>query len=334
MARLPYDLHGRELLPKYAFLDAPDRGLGRFLLPTRYGEVAVVFKKEVSQRATWTYADTLDHSRRAGRYDRGGDANPALAHTFSYRRKPGDRQRCVNYCEAQIWGELNLGDVEYLMIPPGARVPAGAATARLPVYRYTVPVSTAADGAPARTLVYLRGAKVRVSQAPERLPTSAEYRAMPELQGLRGSFEEARASDEDAAGRLAASKDPDERLRLTGVLAARVKLAPVRDALRQAFRSDDPAVRALALYGLSDLPWEQFKSSLVAAAKDPDWRVQTAAAALAETHRDDADVAGALSALAEDARRRAADPREDRAADVLEWLSRPDRPRLCSALAR
>ncbi|MBI3565197.1 MAG: hypothetical protein HY079_08380, partial [Elusimicrobia bacterium] len=198
MARLPYDLHGRELLPKYAFLDAPDRGLGRFLLPSRYGEVGVVFKTEVAERATWTYADTLDFSRRTGRVGRGGPANPVLPHTFAYRRRPGDRNRCVNYCEAQIWGELRLDDVDYLMIPEGAPVPAGAATARLAVYRYSVPKSTAAAGAPARTLVYRRGARVSLPAGDEKLPDSLEFRAMPELAGLRESFEEARLTDEQA----------------------------------------------------------------------------------------------------------------------------------------
>ena len=41
-----------------------------------------------------------------------------------------------------------------------------------------------------------------------------------------------------------------------------------------------------------------------------------------------------LAALADGARSRAADPREDRASDVLEWLSSPARPRLCAAPAR
>jgi hypothetical protein len=333
MARLPYDLHGRELLPKYAFLDAPDRGLGRFLLPRRYGEVAVVFKKSVNARATWTYADTLDFSRRAGRFDRGGEGNPVLARTFSYRRKPGDHNRCVNYCEAQIWGELNLGDVEYLMIPPGAKVPAGAATARLPVYRYSVPTSTAAAGAPARTLVYARGTRVKVP-AVETLPTSLEFRGMPQLQGVRSSFEEMRLPDDQAVRRLAESKDPGERLRLTGVLASRVKNARVREALKTALAGDDPTVRSLALYGLSDSPWTDFKPILLVSAKDADWRVRAAVAALAAEHRTEPEVAAALAAMTADARRRGEDPREDRAADELEWLSRADRPWLCAAPAR
>lgn len=332
LARLPYDLHGRELLPKHALLDAPDRGLGRFLLPKRYGEVAVVFKKDVAKRATWTYADSLDFSRRSR--DRGGDADPVLPRTFSYRRKRKDANRCVSYCEAQIWGELNLGDVDYLMIPKGAKVPAGAATARLKVYRYSVPKSTSAAGAPERTAVYVRGAEVRVSTAPESLPASADYRAMPDLQGLRASFEEARLTDEEAVKRLAASKDADERLRLTGALAARVKKPVVLDALERELKAAEPGVRAQALYGLSEAPWDRFKPFLLSALRDPDRTVRVEAIALAADRRGDADVDAALAALKADAEARAQDPRDDRALDELEWLSRPDRPRLCGPPGR
>lgn len=332
MARLPYDLKGRELLPKYAFLDAPDRGLGRFLLPKRYGEVAVVFKTEVAERATWTYADTLDFSRRAGRFDRGGAANPVLPHTFAYRRRAGERLRCVNYCEAQIWGELRLDDVDYVMVPNGAPVPAGAAG--LAVYRYSVPASTAAAGAPARTLVYRRGARVRPPAGAQSLPDAAEFRAMPELAGLRESFEEARLTDEKAAVRLSSATAPEERLRLAGLLAARAKSETVVAALKEAARGPDAAARAVALLGLSELPWAEFAPILLGAAKDDDWRVQAAFAALAAEHLGRPETAAAAAELEAAARERARDPRDDRSGDVLEWLSRADRPRLCAPPAR
>ncbi|MBI3565652.1 MAG: hypothetical protein HY079_10690, partial [Elusimicrobia bacterium] len=89
-----------------------------------------------------------------------------------------------------------------------------------------------------------------------------------------------------------------------------------------------------ALHGLSELPPEVFRGLLRIAARDPDWRVQTAAAALAADHRGDARLDAAMAELAASARARAQDPRDDRAADVLEWLSRADRPRLCAPAAR
>jgi hypothetical protein len=158
MLRLPFDAKGIELLPKYAVLDAKTAGLGTYRLPTQYGGVAVVFKKEVAERATWTYADSLDYSQKAGRFDAGGDANPVLARTFAYERKKGDRNRCGNYCEAQIWGKLSLDDVAYVMIASSEPVPAALSRTGVPVYDYSVPDSTAAVVDPSRTAQYVRGA--------------------------------------------------------------------------------------------------------------------------------------------------------------------------------
>jgi hypothetical protein len=109
MLRLPYGTRGRELLPKYALLRA--KALGEQPLPTRYGSVALVLKPEVAERATWTYADSLDFSRRAGLYELEGESNGVLPRTFSYKRRRGDANACVNYCEAQIWGPVTMDDV-------------------------------------------------------------------------------------------------------------------------------------------------------------------------------------------------------------------------------
>jgi hypothetical protein len=158
MLRLPFDAKGRELLPKYAILDVKKAGLGTYRLPTQYGGVAVVFKKEVAARATWTYADSLDYSRKAGRFDAGGAANPVLTKTFLYERKKEDRNRCVNYCEAQIWGKLTLEDVEYAMVADSEPVPGALARAGMPVYGYSVPDSSAAVVDAGRTAQYVRGA--------------------------------------------------------------------------------------------------------------------------------------------------------------------------------
>jgi len=109
MLRLPYGVRGRELLPKYAVLRA--KALGEQPLPTRYGGVALVLRPEVAARATWTYADSLDFSRRAGLYELEGEANSVLPRTFTYKRRRGDANACVNYCEAQIWGPVTMDDV-------------------------------------------------------------------------------------------------------------------------------------------------------------------------------------------------------------------------------
>ena len=158
MLRLPFDAKGRELLPKYAILDARKTGLGTFRLPAQYGDVAVVFKNEVEARATWTYADSLDYSQKAGRFDAGGAGNPVLARTFRYERKKEDRNRCGNYCEAQIWGKLTLDDVEYAMVRDSEPVPGALVRAGIPVYGYSVSDASAAVVDAGRTAQYIRGA--------------------------------------------------------------------------------------------------------------------------------------------------------------------------------
>ena len=188
MARLPYDEKGRALLPKYAVLDLRGTDAGHFALPTRYGDVAFILKKEVSSRATWTYADSLDFEAQTGRFEPVGAANPVLARTFAYRRKPGDRNRCGNYCEAQIWGDLSLSDVAYAMIPAGAPAPRALRSAGLDVYSYAVGKSSADIVAPDHAAQYVRGprlweARPRAQTAPDAAlrpppPSDEEARAL------------------------------------------------------------------------------------------------------------------------------------------------------------
>ena len=179
MLRLPFDAKGRELLPKYAVLDIRKPGPGTFRLPTQYGGVAIVFKKEVSTRATWTYADSLDYSQKAGRFDAGGAANPVLARTFLYRRKKGDLNRCGNYCEAQIWGKLTLDDAAYAMVRDSEPVPDALTLAGVPVYGYSVPDSTSAVVDASRTAQYVRGALRAPAVAGDRPLPGAEHPLRP-----------------------------------------------------------------------------------------------------------------------------------------------------------
>jgi hypothetical protein len=295
MLRLPFGEKGRELLPKYAVLDVKKAGLGTFRLPTQYGSVAVVFKKEIAARATWTYADSLDYSRKSGRFDAGGDDNPVLTRTFLYERKGGDRGRCGNYCEAQIWGKLGLGDVAYAMVSASEPVPGALIRAGVPVYDYSVPDSTVAVVDAGRTAQYVRGA-LR-SAAPS---ASADSPPSP----LAAAREESAAFS--------------PRQRLVGELAERAKSPGVFISLEKEFASGDDQTRALALYGLSELPWSAFKPRLLEALRAPKGPLLIEAVAFAAERRDDADVAARLAALRRGAK-----------TDAAEWLERLDKARLC-----
>jgi hypothetical protein len=328
MMFLPYDAKGRELLPKYAVLDARRPGFGSFALPTRYGGVAVVFKKEVGRRATWTYADTLDFSRSVGRYGAGGASNPVLPRTLLYSGKRGDRNLCGNYCEAQIWGRLEWRDVDYLMIPKGAAADGLEIPAGVRVYRYAeTPASSAARGHAAR---YERGARVRVRTSARPAGSSPAPEAYLEGRDDAARTDASLVADlerEEAAPSTATARA--RRLSLLGELAARPKTEAVASELSRAAASPDPAERAEALYGLSELPWPRFKAVLLAGLADSNPRVEAEALAFAGEHQDDGDVASAVDRLKALTKTRALDPRNAEAPVVEEWLERLATARAC-----
>jgi hypothetical protein len=293
MLRLPFGMSGWELLPKYAVLDVQKMGLETFRLPTQYGGVAVVFKKEVFERATWTYADSLDYSQKSGRFDAGGANNPVLARTFLYERKKEDHNHCGNYCEAQIWGKLTLNDVAYAMVRDSDTVPGVLAWAGVPVYSYSVPDSSnvVVDGG--RTAQYVRGAlRVVVPTAPPPLHDEA-------------------VSGDDSGG-------PDS-LQVVGVFSE----APMKPKLalmyEKNFVTGDDETRAIALFVLSQLPWDEFKPRLLKGLDAAPGPLLITAVAFAADHRNDADVSAKLEKL-----------RRAPASKASEWVERLDKKHLCS----
>jgi hypothetical protein len=327
MMRLPYDRKGRELLPKYALLNVRKAGFGSFPLPTRYGDVAVVFKKEVEERAPWTYADSLDYSQRTGRYKSGGASNPVLARTTLYPGKSADRNACGNYCEAQIWGKLSWGDVDYVMIGSSRPVPSSVLAAGTRVYRYAAAVN------PGQTAQFVRGEPVA---APPGREAAAVGDAPPAVARFLTGEVYAGMKDEELARRVEASASEaeespasSERRRMLGELAARRKTPVVARELGKAAGSADATARSLALYGLSELPWKDFKPYLLAGLKDADPRVAVEAIAFASEHGDDAEVSGRLEELKSGIESRSNGPRRSADQDVEEWLERFRKARFC-----
>ena len=295
MLRLPFGMRGWELLPKYTVLDIKQNGLGTYRLPTQYGGVAVVFKKEVFERATWTYADSLDYSQKSGRFAAGGANNPVLARTFLYERKKEDRNRCGNYCEAQIWGKLTLGDVEYAMVRDSQPVPGVLAWAGVPVYGYSVPDSTSAVVDAGRTAQYIRGAlRVVVPIAPTAAPPKAD-------------------SGGDSGG-----PDTAQGVGLFGEIS--MKPSERAAGFENEFVSGrDDEIRSLALYGLSPLSWDAFKPYLLKGLDAAPGPLLISAIAFAADHQDDADVSTKLDLL-----------RRAPASVASEWVERLTKTSLCS----
>lgn len=303
MARLPYSHKAKELLPKYALLVADRPDFGAFPLPTRYGAVAVVFKKAVMKRATWTYADSSDLHFQAGRFNIGGVANPVLTHTGLYRRKPGDSNKCGNYCEAQIWGKLTIEDVDHIMIRETEPVTASMLESGLKIYRYSSPA-----GAPSH---YARGALLSSGTAKRASETTASLAVKNHL------LDAERASTSDAEIAAKGPLSPPE----VGELGARPKSAIVVRELTQAMKSKDPWTRSLALYGLGELPWEEFRPHLLAGLKDPSPIVNTEAIAFAAEHQYDAEVSRLLGELKHRSARELL--------QTSDWLDRIHKPRTC-----
>lgn len=306
MIRLPYSHKGKELLPKYA-LFVPNRAdVGSFPLPTRYGEAAVVFKKAVMKRATWTYADSSDFRFLAGRFNRGGAANPVLTRTALYRRKPEDKNTCGNYCEAQIWGKLSFEDVDYLMLREGEPAAPELLELGVPVYRFSPSTAVPAG--------YTRG-ELLAPRGPSRARVETAAALEPAIKNHLKDRERASLPDGDLIARAPYS------LSDMGDLAARPKSPAVIRALEAAWKSSDADARSLSLYGLSELPWADFKPFLLDGLKEKNPLINVEAIAFAAEHLDDPEV----TRLLDDLRRR-----QER--DLLvtsDWLDRPGKPRSC-----
>lgn len=331
MLRLPYSHLGRKLLPKYALLDLKRVDMGTYSLPSRYGGAAVVFKRRVLGRATWTYADSLDFSQKTGRFGQGGWTNPVLPRTTRYRRKSIDRNTCVNYCEAQIWGELTLDDVDYIMVRATEPVLSAVVETGLPIYRFSVSTSSAAPMTVGRMALYTRGERVTSGHAQRKHESSVA--AIPA--GLQESIESVSLTDAELVRRYSIETDTappgvmPRRLRLLGEIASRPKSGVIVRALEEAARSGDAMARALALFGLSELSPRAFKPHLLAALEDRDAAVVIEAVALAADLREDPEVSTALDSLKRAVSQRTRIISDKDAIDIQEWIGRLDKPRLC-----
>jgi hypothetical protein len=100
-----YDLSNR-LRPKYAYLvmeDFPEYPKTHF--NPNYGNIIVKIKDRVKERTTFTIGDSMEEGRRT-------------LHTFKYngRIEISAPKEKIAYWEAQIWGDLNLDDIEYVLV--------------------------------------------------------------------------------------------------------------------------------------------------------------------------------------------------------------------------
>jgi hypothetical protein len=98
------------LRPKYAHLLLHNQPwFTRRGFNSQYGNIFIVFKDDVKLRTTWTLGDTLEHLTPN---EKDGFTRTLLSNTLA---RP-DVNKLGRYLEAQIWGELNLSDVQAVYV--------------------------------------------------------------------------------------------------------------------------------------------------------------------------------------------------------------------------
>lgn len=122
-----YGPKAKEVLPKYTALSINKKGkLDGGGDASSYGDTIFMFKDAVKKRTTWTIKDSLMTSPYRG---------SRVVNSLGFKDKKDDPMKCDwGYCEAQIWGSLDLSDVDYVMIKPGAEVPEVLKRNKIPVY--------------------------------------------------------------------------------------------------------------------------------------------------------------------------------------------------------
>lgn len=127
---LGYGPKGKDVLPKYSALNV--KNAANFnenpydvSSAEHYGDVVLVFKPEVKKRTTWTTNDSLGVVPFRG---------SKATNTLKFRDKTDNPIKCGIYCEAQIWGELDMSDVAYAIIKPEADVPPALKSMGIAVY--------------------------------------------------------------------------------------------------------------------------------------------------------------------------------------------------------
>jgi hypothetical protein len=103
----------------------------------QYGQIQLVVKKSVHDRATFSVQDSLGSSRTPASVKgpiKVGQASPNAAKSFTRQSEhPADKPEKAakgerySYAEAQIHQGLSVSDIAYVTMPKGYKLPAGAA---------------------------------------------------------------------------------------------------------------------------------------------------------------------------------------------------------------
>jgi hypothetical protein len=130
-----------KLRPKYAYMNFHEQVPFNTKAPYNYyGGAAAVLKEEVKQRSTWTVGDSLNNSGFTADLSailKSLDSIKAFQATFFSSGISKHNISSTYYAEAQIWGELDLRDVQHFLVRDGALDTELSATG-LPIYDMVV----------------------------------------------------------------------------------------------------------------------------------------------------------------------------------------------------
>ncbi len=293
----PYAQKILEVLPKYGIVNIKGRGRGGGVLPHPYGDLAVVFKKSILASTTFSYSDSLVAPQQL---------LPARSLT-----KDLSPFKCINYCEAQIWGRLDLTDVAYFMIAKGTEPSPELKQLGLPIHIYW---DSDRDDQTARfesqELIlgsFLKASLPAESLTPEtlanaiRLEKDAVSRTV-----LEGQYIASQTTDTLLAWIATDLKRQSKKVeegqsvmtplqRYVGELSAREKSDKVIAVLKGLLKNRDFYIAAQAVIGLSELENDEFKAILKVALKNPS--IQEIVAGIAVDYLDDREIKNIFCAI-------------------------------------
>jgi hypothetical protein len=325
MTELPYSDKGRELLPKYSSFNVKRSDFGTFGLPTQYGDAAIIFKPEVKARSTWTFADSLNDMTGHSETGQPGFTNGNLTRTDQYKRDKNDKNTCGNgysYCEAQIWGGLDMTDVDSLLVTNASAVTDSMKAIGVPIYQllYTSPTPSAGQyskgpllysppsGTQAKTPKALNESELDsiINPSPGTSPApSTVDQNIAEGDVLAFATDAKLNNPESVASYLTTTtsggwgSNLDAPRRALAELAARPKTPESIATLEQVFDKGTPLSKALALYGLSEAPWSEVKPRVITALTGTDQPLALLGIAIAADHQNDKDIKNALKKTSE-----------------------------------
>lgn len=237
-----YGPKAKEVLPKYTALSVNKKGISYGGNASQYGDTIFMFKETVKKRTTWTEQDSLMNTPYRG---------SKVVNTLGFKDKADEPMKCNGgYCEAQIWGSLDLSDVDYVMIMPGAEIPEVLKRNNIPVY-YRVDANGENTGG-------FKKGEVAFSGSPSRAIASIDevtFKPAPSTNTVTARIEEHKKLGKLSSTKLMdnfnSSSDEEQKREIMGELILR-KDSSVKPFLMETLtKSDDGLLKAQILTGLS-----------------------------------------------------------------------------------